>query len=89
MLSQNYPNPFNPTTIITYDLPRTAHVRLAIYDVLGRQVKRLVDTQKPAGQYQVTWDATNDLCEPVAAGLYFCRMETAGFVQTRKMLLVR
>jgi hypothetical protein len=59
------------------------------FHVLGRQVKRLVDTQKPTGQYQVTWDTTNDFSEPVAAGLYFCRLEAEGFTDVTKLALVK
>ena len=89
LLNKNYPNPFNPTTTITYEIPYTVYVQLSIYDVLGRHVKRLVDEQKSAGQFKISWDATNDTGERVAAGLYFCRMEAEDFVQTRKMMLVR
>ena len=89
LLNKNYPNPFNPTTTITYEIPYTVYVQLSIYDVLGRHVKRLVDEQKSAGQFKISWDATNDTGEQVAAGLYFCRMEAEDFIQTRKMMLVR
>ena len=88
-LSQNYPNPFNPSTTIQYDLPRSGHVQLVVYDILGREVKCLLDEQKPTGQHHVIWDATNDNGEHVAAGLYFCCMKTNAYSQTQKMLLVR
>ena len=88
-LEQNYPNPFNPTTTITYDLARTAHVQLTIYDVLGRQVKRLVDKQKPTGQYNAIWDGTNDMGERAAAGLYFCRIKTEDYAQSIKLVLAK
>jgi hypothetical protein len=88
-LYSNYPNPFNPITTISYDLPHPLHVKLTIFDVLGRQVKRLVDAQKPAGQHQVTWDARNDHDENVAAGLYFCRMEADEFTEVIKLALVK
>ncbi|MBN1561646.1 DUF1565 domain-containing protein [candidate division KSB1 bacterium] len=88
-LCQNNPNPFNPITTITYNLPRAVHVKLTIYNVLGRHVRRLVDTQKPAGQHRVTWDATNDSGQPIAAGLYFCRMDAEEFMGVIQLLLVK
>jgi len=88
-LLPNYPNPFNPMTTIIYDLPISTHVQMTIYDILNRQVKQIVDTQKPAGQHKVTWDATNDHGELVAAGLYFCRMEAEDFVNVIKLALVK
>jgi hypothetical protein len=89
VLAQNYPNPFNPATIIEYDLPKTDNIRLAIYDLLGRQVKILADVRQPAGHYRTTWDGTDDGHLPVSAGLYFCRMEAGDFVKTIKLALVR
>jgi len=95
-LSQNYPNPFwsgatspaqsggNPKTQIEYALPKPAHVRLAIYNMLGQEVMRLVDKLQPVGRYHVHVDAHN-----LTSGLYFYRIEAGEFVQTRRMLLVR
>jgi subtilisin family serine protease len=88
-LKHNYPNPFNPTTAIEYDLPRTEQVRLVITDILGRQVKSLLDSRQSAGHYRMTWDGTDDNSLPVSAGLYFCRMEAGEFVKTVKLVLVR
>jgi hypothetical protein len=88
-LQQNYPNPFNPTTTIAYDLPQSSHVRIAIYDILGRHVRKLIDTHKEAGHFQVLWDGTNDNHQPVAAGIYFCRMEAGDFTQAIKLALVK
>ncbi len=93
-LSQNYPNPFwsgatsrfagNPETQIAYALPKPAHVRLAIYNVLGQEVVRLVDKLQSVGRYHVHVDGHN-----LASGLYFYRLEAGEFAQTRRMLLVR
>jgi hypothetical protein len=83
-LFQNYPNPFNPTTTIQFDLPRSAKVELKIYNILGHQVAILANDFFPAGTHHVSWNAAN-----LPSGIYFCRMEAAGFAQTRKMLLVR
>ncbi len=88
-LHPNYPNPFNPATVIEYDLPSQAHVTLKVFDVLGRQVMTLVEAQQPAGRYRVEWPGVNDSHEPVAAGLYFCRMAAEGFSAVQKMMLVK
>jgi len=88
-LRQNYPNPFNPSTKIEYDLPKATHIRLIIYDLLGRQIRTLIDTQQPAGQFQTTWYGTKEFNLPVAAGVYFCRMEAGEFVKVIKLLLVK
>jgi len=88
-LSQNYPNPFNPTTLIKYTIPltiknETSKVNLIVYDVLGRRVKTLVDKKQPAGNYEVTFDASK-----LSSGIYFYTLKTKGFVQTKKMILLR
>ncbi|MGA9364299.1 MAG: FlgD immunoglobulin-like domain containing protein [Bacteroidota bacterium] len=88
-LKQNYPNPFNPSTVIQYDLPQGGSVLLEIYDPLGRMVRTLVRAEKAAGSHAVFWDGTNDGNEFVPSGVYFYRLVTPSFVQTRKMLLVR
>ncbi|HEX9972522.1 MAG TPA: T9SS type A sorting domain-containing protein, partial [bacterium] len=88
-LDQNYPNPFNPATTIEYDVPNSNHVRLAIYDLLGRHVKTLVDTQQPAGHFQTTWDGADEHNLPVAVGVYFCRMEAGEYVKVIKLALVK
>ena len=83
-LKQNYPNPFNPGTTIVLDVPKAAHVRLAVYDLLGRQIEVLIDDDLPAGPYSREWDATGS-----PSGVYFYRMEAGEFVETRKMLVAR
>jgi hypothetical protein len=88
-LKQNYPNPFNPETVIVYDLPKTSHVQLVIYDLLGRHVKALINKQQQAGHFQTTWDGTNEHNLPVAAGVYLCRMEAGEFVKVIKLALVK
>jgi aminopeptidase N len=88
-LQQNWPNPFNPATTIRYDLSRPVHVQLTIYDVMGREVRRLVDEQKEAGRYHASWDGADDLGRPVAAGLYLCKMEAEDFVAVIKLALVK
>ena len=83
-LEQNYPNPFNPTTIIEYDVPKNAHVKIFVFDILGRQVKTLVDEEKSAGSYKVEFDANN-----FSSGVYFYRIQTSEFTQTKKLILMR
>jgi FlgD Ig-like domain/Putative Ig domain/Dockerin type I domain len=94
MLYQNYPNPFNPTTRIDFDinqngLPGGQLTRLKIYNILGEQVRMLVDENKYPGHYSVTWDGTDKNGRSVATGIYLYRLEVADKHQTKKMLLVK
>ena len=88
-LHQNYPNPLNPETIIPYDLPENIFVNITIYDLLGRQVKTLVNQGQNAGFNSIKWNATNDYGEPVSAGIYLYQIQAGTFYQTRKMALLR
>lgn len=83
-LLQNYPNPFNPSTVIQYKLAKTGSVRLTVYDLTGRQVSTLVNQTQGAGVYVVRFNASQ-----LASGIYFYRLQTDGFNQIRKMLLIR
>ena len=83
-LSQNYPNPFNPKTAISFQLSANSSVALRVFDVLGREVAVLVNGEKPAGVYRVTWDAKN-----LPSGVYLYRLQAGAFVETRKTLLLR
>lgn len=84
-LSQNYPNPFNPITKINYDLPKNSMVKIVIYDILGREVTKLVNNElKQAGRYSVEFDGKN-----YASGVYFYRIEAGSFVQAKKMVLLK
>jgi hypothetical protein len=83
-LSQNYPNPFNPSTTISFDIPRQSHVKLVVYDVLGREVRTLVDEEKQPGRYSVTFDAST-----LPSGVYLCRMMAGDFTHARKMVVMR
>ena len=85
-----YPNPFNPNTSISYDLPTDGMVYLAIYDLMGRKVNTLVSSKiQRAGYHHVTWNATNDLGQSVAAGMYIYTIQSGKFRQTKKMILLK
>jgi hypothetical protein len=88
-LDQNFPNPFNPSTTIYYQLPAPSRVTIRVYDLLGREVRTLVDEEKAAGLFETRFNATN-----VASGAYYCRMEAKAangnsFTQVRKMLVLK
>ena len=84
-----FPNPFNPSTSISYDLPEKVHVSIMIHDMLGRQVRTLINQTQDAGFKSVIWNATNDYGEPVSAGVYLYQIQAGEFVQTRKMVLLK
>ena len=88
-LSQNFPNPFNPQTTIHYALARSGPIELAIYDVNGQRVRGLVDGLQEMGEHTATWDGQDDRGKAVASGVYFCRLQADGFVDTRKLVFVR
>ena len=88
-LHGNYPNPFNPTTTISYDLPKWSQVTLGIYDLLGKQIKTLVNQSQDAGNKIAVWDGTDNLGRQVSAGVYLYQIKAGEFTQTRKMLLLK
>lgn len=88
-LGQNYPNPFNPATTIPYTVATTGLVQLTIYDLLGKQVRALVDAEQAGGSYRAIWDGLNDSGHQTAAGVYFCKMTAADFEGMRRMILIR
>ncbi|MEE9167621.1 MAG: T9SS type A sorting domain-containing protein [Candidatus Neomarinimicrobiota bacterium] len=88
-LGRNYPNPFNPVTAFRYDLPEGSEVTLTIYDILGRQVRILIQGMEEPGYKSVVWDGTDDFGDPVSAGVYLYRIQAGDFTQTRKMILLR
>ncbi len=88
-LGQNYPNPFNPTTQVEFDVPRLSHVTIAVYNILGQEVVRLVDEEMSAGSYVVDWTGTTERGTDVTSGIYFYKMEADNFRETRKMMLIR
>jgi choice-of-anchor B domain-containing protein len=83
-LKQNYPNPFNPVTVISYSLPQQSSVLITLYDPLGREVRELVNEDKPAGSYTITFNAGD-----IPSGIYFYRITAGDFTETKKMVLMR
>lgn len=83
-LKQNYPNPFNPTTNIAFDVPKASRVEVSVFNVLGQKVETLVDDYKAAGSYTVAWDASR-----YSSGVYFYRISSPGFSETKKMTLLK
>jgi hypothetical protein len=83
-LHQNYPNPFNPSTTIAFELNKQAKVKLAVFDIIGRQVATLFDGITTVGQHEIIFDGSG-----LASGLYFCRLMVDGNTQTRKMILLK
>jgi len=89
-LSQNYPNPFNPSTTIRVSLPRQGHVKIAVFDILGRELARLADVNVVAGEHAFTWDGKNFNGEAVASGSYLCTLHFDDMmVKSIKLLVVR
>ena len=87
-LGQNYPNPFNPSTIIPYQIPASAHVRLEVFNLLGQRLATLVDGVRSAGAHTVQWDATDAAGRAVGAGVYIYRLSSGGMTESRRMVLV-
>ena len=84
LLYQNYPNPFNPTTSIKYTLGIKEFVSLKIYDILGNEVATLVNEEKPAGSYEINFNATG-----LSGGVYFYKLQSTSFTKVKKMLLIK
>ena len=87
-LGQNYPNPFNPSTVIPYQIPASAHVRLEVLNMLGQRLATLVDAEQPAGVHMAQWDATDAAGRAVGAGVYIYRLSSGGISVSRRMVLV-
>ena len=83
-LHQNYPNPFNPKTTINYEVAKNVYVKIVVFDILGREVKSLVNEMQKAGSYSVVFDASN-----LASGTYFYKMEAGDYLNTKKMIIVK
>ena len=88
-LHQNFPNPFNPSTTIRYSIVEPGNVSIKIYDVLGREVKTLVNEVRTVGTYSSTWNGYNNFGNKVSSGIYFYRMESGSFIEAKKMILLK
>ncbi len=88
-LVQNYPNPFNPVTTVEFSLPNDDQVNLAIYDLLGKRIRTLIDGKYQAGDHRVVWDATDESGKSVSSGTYFYVLTTKNARMTRKMTLLK
>jgi hypothetical protein len=88
-LFQNYPNPFNPTTTINYSLKEDVDVKIIIYNILGQEVKTLINVRQTAGYKSVVWNGTNQNGDPISNGMYIYKIIAGDFVKVRKMILIR
>mgnify|MGYP001212484178 CR=1 FL=1 len=88
-LGQNYPNPFNPSTTIQFELPEESYTQIAIYDLLGRELIQLVNEIYTAGYHQVIWNGKDSFDRTIPSGMYLYRMETNGFIRTRKLVFLK
>lgn len=88
-LYQNYPNPFNPSTTFRYEIPRRSKVQICIYNVLGQKVATVLDEEKEAGYYTIVWNGRKEDGSQLCSGVYFYRIQTEQFVQTKKFVLLR
>jgi len=88
-LSRNYPNPFNPSTTLDYQLPVDTYVTIAVYDLLGRQIRVLVDSRVDAGYHKVSWDGTDASGRMVANGIYLIQMQTEDFRWVQKLSVIK
>jgi photosystem II stability/assembly factor-like uncharacterized protein len=90
LLSQNYPNPFNPNTNIRYQIPKSGNVKLKVYDILGKEIETFVNEEQTPGIYEVTFDASLlGKVSKLSSGIYFYRLETEGFSDTKRMILLK
>ncbi len=88
-LDQNMPNPFNPSTVIGYTLPEAGPVRLAIYNLLGQEVRVLVDRHMEAGSFSATWNGKDEMERPVSSGIYLYRIQAADFTASKRMMFLK
>ncbi len=89
-LEQNYPNPFNSSTIIGYSIPKTEHVTLKVYDLLGREAAALVDEEKSPGSYNIQFNSQQTTGKKqLSSGIYFYRIRAGEYIQTRKFILMK
>jgi flagellar hook assembly protein FlgD len=88
-LSQNYPNPFNPVTNFQFTLPKSSHVKIEIFNIVGQKVATLVDGDMKPGLYTADWNGRDESGRTVSSGIYFYRMQAGDFSDMKKMVLVK
>ena len=88
-LAQNSPNPFNPSTKIQFDLPKAGHIKLSVFNLLGQTVRTLYNEKLAAGRHSIIFDGTDENGSKIASGIYFYRLETGDFTQSKKMILLK
>jgi hypothetical protein len=84
VMLQNYPNPFNSSCTIKYSIPKSSQILLKIFNTLGQEIETLVNEEKPIGTYELNWNAAN-----LPSGVYFFRLQASGYVETKKMILLK
>jgi len=88
-LLQNYPNPFNSATIIKFQLSEDSHVILKIHNILGQEIKTLINEQKPAGIYYATWNGTDNQGKKASSGIYFYQIEAGDYTKVKKLIILQ
>ena len=88
-LFQNYPNPFNPSTIIKYALPEASHVTVKVFNMLGQEVRTILDQEQSSGVKQVLWNGRNNYGSKVASGIYIYAIKANDFYKAKKMILMK
>ena len=89
VLEQNYPNPFNPSTIIAYGLPKADHVKITVYDIMGKEVRTLVNERQNGGRYKIKWNGKDNSGLNVSSGMYIYKIDAGTFQMAKKMILVK
>jgi flagellar hook assembly protein FlgD len=84
-----YPNPFNPSTTITFSIPETGRVRVSVYNIKGRKVKDLINTEMARGNHKLIWDGKDTNSRNVGSGIYLFKLESGGNTSIRKAMLVK
>ncbi len=84
LLHQNYPNPFNPVTIIKFSIPIKSNISLMLYNVIGEQLRVFIDEEKPTGNYEVEFNASE-----LSSGVYFYRLQAGSYIETKKLILMK
>ena len=88
-LFQNMPNPFNPETAIEFEIPKRSHISLQVFNILGQRLKTLAHKSYSAGKHSVYWDGTNENGQKLATGVYFLRLQSEEYVETKKLILLK